>query len=272
MEKPKEPSTAHVQSVERALRILDLLASENREMQLTEIAHALQWPKSTVHGLLSTLREYQYIDQSSVNGRYKLGVRLFELGNIVARGWDVRTAALPVMQRLGARLGETVHLATDDKGEVLYIEKLDSTQTQGMRIVSETGARLPMHCSGIGKALLAYKTQAEIKYIINTRGLRPMTERTITQPAKLMEELAHVRELGYAIDDREIMDGLRCAAAPIYAADGRVRYALSVSGFAKNLSGNRLTIVVELVCQAAAEISHAIGYRQTSPGTGGDLI
>ena len=113
----EERNTSHVQSAARALMLLDLLARENREMSLTEIANAMNWPKSTVHGLIATMRDHSYVDQSLVSGCYRLGVRLFELGNIVARSWDIRTLALPAMQNLNNKLGEMVQLATEDKGE-----------------------------------------------------------------------------------------------------------------------------------------------------------
>lgn len=257
----EEHNTSHVQSVSRALMLLDLLARENREMTLTEIAKAMNWPKSTVHGLITTLRDYYYVDQSPVTGCYHLGVRLFELGNIVARSWNIRTLAMPAMQDLNSRLGEMVHLATEDKGEVLYLEKLDSTHM--MRIVSEIGARLPMHCSGLGKVLLAYKTPAEIKWILSTRGMQPMTARTITDREMLERELIKVRTQGYAIDDREIMDSLRCIAAPIYNCDGDVKYAISVSGLANRMQGEHLKIAQEELIRTADSISYAMGYRKS---------
>ena len=254
-----EHDTSHVQSVTRALMLLDLLAQENREMTLTEIAKAMNWPKSTVHGLIATLRDYYYVDQSPSTGCYYLGVRLFELGNIVARSWDIRTLAMSAMQNLNNRLGEMVQLATEDKGEVLYLEKLDSTHM--MRIVSEIGVRLPMHCSGLGKVLLAHKKPAEIKWILSTHELRPMTSRTITDRETLERELIKVRRQGYAVDDGEIMESLRCVAAPIYDRDGNVKYAISISGLANSLQGERLEMVrIELI-RAADSISYAMGYR-----------
>lgn len=256
-----EYNTSHVQSVARSLMLLDFLAQENREMSLTEIAKAMNWPKTTVHGLIATLRDYHYVDQSPTTGRYRLGVRLFELGNIVARSWNIRTMAKSVMQDLNSRLGEMVQLATEDKGEVLYLEKLDSTHM--MRIVSEIGARLPMHCSGLGKVLLAYKKPAEVRWIISKHGMRPMTARTITDPEKLERELLKVRQQGYAVDDREVMDSLRCVAAPIYDCDGEVKYAISVSGLASNLQGEHFDMVRDELIRTADSISYTMGYRKS---------
>lgn len=252
--------TSHVQSVARSLMLLELLARENREMSLTEIANEMTWPKTTVHGLITTLRDYHYADQSPASGRYRLGVRLFELGNIVARSWDVRTVAKPAMQNLNNQLGEMIQLATEDNGEVLYLEKLDSTHM--MRIVSEIGARLPMHCTGLGKVLLAYKTPSEVRWIVSKHGMRPMTARTITNLEALEEELLKVKKQGYAIDDREVMDGLRCVAAPIYDRNGDVRFAISVSGFANSLQDERLDIIRAALIRTADGISYAMGYRK----------
>lgn len=259
-----ERNTSHVQSVERALMLLDFLAQENREMSLTEIAKAMSWPKTTVHGLIATLRDRHYVDQSPATGRYRLGVRLFELGNLVARSWDIRAIARPAMQDLNSRLGEMVQLATEDSGEVLYLEKLDSTHM--MRIVSETGARLPMHCTGLGKVLLAYKKPSEVKWILMKHEMRMMTVRTITDRETLEKELTKIRQQGYAIDDREIMDSLRCVAAPIYDREGNVEYAISISGLASNLQGERFDLIREELIRSADSISYMMGYRKTKPG------
>jgi len=255
-----ERNTAHVLSVDRALLLLDILAREDREMGLMEIAKTLSWPKTTVHGLIATLRDRQYVDQSPVTGRYRLGVKLFELGNIVARNWDIRAVARPAMQQLNCRLGEMVQLATESGGEVLYIEKLDSSHM--MRIVSEIGARLPMHCTGLGKVLLAFKEHSKIKWIIAKHGLRKMTANTITERDVLDRELAKIRQQGFAIDDREIMDSLRCVAAPIHDSKGNVDYAISISALADNLYGKRLDIALEELIQTAQSISYMMGYRK----------
>jgi len=254
-----EKTGSHVQSVARALELMEMLAGENGELSLTEISDRLGWPKSTVHGLLATLRDYRFIDQSAANGRYRLGIRLFEFGHKVARNWDIREIALPVMKKLNSQFGEMVQLATEDAGEVFYIEKIDSTLI--FRIVSEIGARLPMHCSALGKALLANMPPAEARRILARSGMRRMTANTITDPAQMEAELAKIRKQGYAVDDREIMDGLRCVAAPIKDRSGAVRYAVSVSGLSERLAGDYFDRVREAVVLAAAEISRLMGYR-----------
>jgi len=255
-----DKNKSHVQSLARALRLLDTLAGADRDMTLTEISELLDWPKSTVHGILTTLRDYRFVDQSPSNGRYRLGIRLFEYGQKAARSWGIREMALPVLQRLNAQCGEMVQLATEDAGEVFYLEKIDSTHI--IRIVSDIGARLPMHCSGLGKVLLAYRTPSEVRSILMRNGMRRMTSKTITDPALMDAELQKIRKQGYAIDNQEIMEGLSCVAAPIRDREGAVRYAVSISGLAERLTGAYLDQVKEAVVQAAADISHILGYRE----------
>ena len=260
MESRDKLKGSRVQSVERALMIIEVLAEKGSSMSLTQISQQLGWPKSTIHGLLSTLRDYDYITQSEEDGRYWFGARLFELGNQVARSWDIRDAALPAMKRLNGEFGETVHLGMEDKGEVLYLEKIEADDL--VSIMSDVGVRLPMHCSGLGKVLLAQKSKAELHHFVNTKGLPAFTARTITSLPKLEQELERIRSQGYAVDDGEIMEGLRCVAAPIADLNGRVRYAISVSGQNRDMHGGRLDRLILQVRRAAGEIAYALGNRR----------
>jgi len=253
----------HIKSVAKALKIVELLAENGREMALGEIAERMKMPKSTTHGLISTLCDFGYVDQSPFTGKYKLGLRLFELGNIVAMRLEVRSVATPYIQRLVEALGETVHLTILDKGEVLYIDKQESQQS--IRIASRVGARLPAHCTGVGKVLLAFLPAEERKKIILEKGLKRFTKNTITDPEALELELARVREQGYAFDNEEFMEGLKCVAAPIRDYTGKVCAAMSVSGPVARLRGEKLERAVALVTEAAAMISAELGYRPKEP-------
>jgi DNA-binding IclR family transcriptional regulator len=245
---------------------MGLLAEVGGEVSLTEIAERLQWPKSTVHGILATLRDYRFVDQSTHNGRYRLGIRLFEFGHMVARNWDIREIALPIMKKLNKQFGETVQLATEDADEVFYIEKIDSTHI--LRIVSEIGVRLPMHCSALGKAMLAFRSSSEVRRILSRNGMRRMTGHTITNPETMDAELIKIRKQGYAVDDQEIMEGLRCIAAPIRDKNGDVRYAVSISSLAERLSGDYFERIKKVLIESAAEISRLMGYKE--PGRASD--
>jgi DNA-binding IclR family transcriptional regulator len=187
-------------------------------------------------------------------------VRLFELGNLVARSWNVRAIAQPFMQKINAAFGETVHLATEDGGEVLYLDKLESNRL--IRIVSEIGMRLPMHCTGLGKALLAHKSSSEARWILSQHGMKAMTSRTITTVPAMERELENVRRQGYAEDRGETMDSLHCVAVAIRDRDGAAKYAISVSDIDSNMKGKRWAEIIQALQEAAGEISFAIGYRE----------
>ncbi|MCF6095608.1 IclR family transcriptional regulator [Thermovorax subterraneus] len=259
-----ERNPAQIRSVAKALKIIDILAEARKELALHDIAQKLGLAKSTVHGLLATLKSFGYVEQSPFTGKYKLGVRLFEIGNIVAHSWDVRAVAAPYIQKLVNELEETVHLVVMDKGEVLYIDKRESLQS--IRIVSQIRMRLPAHCTGVGKVLLAYLPSSEVKRIIAQKGLPRFTKNTITDPKALEEELVKIRIQGYAIDNEEIMDSLRCVAAPIRDHTGKVCAAISVSGPVARLDGEKLKLAIDLVTKTAKDISAGLGYREELVG------
>ncbi len=258
-EKKTKKEQSKIQSVARALNIVDILSSNSDGMSLAQISEKMELPKSTVYGLLATLRDFNYVSQDNESGYYLLGTRLFELGNQVARNWDIKDVAFPIMRKLNKQFGETVHLGAEDNGDMLYLEKLESDSL--LDISSGVGLRLPMHCSGLGKVLLAEKSPAELKRYIIQKGLTPLTKRTITTQKELEKELARVRKQGYAIDDGEIMEGLRCVGAPIQDANGKVRYAISVSGHIKNMYGKRLDNIIHETIKAADEISKTMITR-----------
>jgi len=252
-------SGSRIQSVARALAILDTLAEARRELALHEIADRLGLAKSTTHGLISTLKDFAYVEQSAFTAKYKLGLRLFEVGSIVALGWDVRTGAAPYIQRLLEEMRETVHLVVLDKYEVLYIDKRETSES--LRIASQVGMRLPAHCTGVGKVLMAYLTAEERREIITAKGLPRYTRNTLTDAAALEAELSRIREQGYSIDNEEIMDSLKCVAAPIRDQGGKVISAISLSGPISRMQGQRFKAAVKLVTKTAAEISASLGYR-----------
>lgn len=256
---PTITADTHVRSVAKALMVLNVLAGHQREMSLGNIAKEMQLAKSTAYGLLATLRDFGYIEQSPLDGKYRLGVRLFEVGNAVANSWDVRQVGAPFIQTLVDVLGETVHLVILDKGEVLYIDKRESTKS--LRIVSQVGTRLPAHCTGVGKVFLANLPIGEVKRIIASKGLSRYTKNTITDFRQLEDELNLIRQQGYALDNEEIMESLRCVAVPLRDHIGKVCAAISVSGPLSRFVGEQLETIVNLIVRIGQELSASLGYR-----------
>lgn len=247
-----------IQSIDRALNILECFSSGSQELGVTEISKLLGLHKSTAHGILITLEQRRYLEQNPETGKYKLGLKLFELGNLVQDGMDLKLIAGPFLQRLVEEHGETVHLVIMDQGEAVYIDKRESPQS--MRIVSQVGKRLPCHCTGVGKTLLAFLPEETLDAIIREKGLPRFTGNTITDPAVLKEHLRQVRRQGYAIDDQEITEGLRCVAAPIRNHTGNVVAAMSVAGPSIRMGPEKIGSIITSVTQAAEELSAKLGY------------
>lgn len=248
-----------IQSVDRAALILARLAGRGGCASLADLARDLELSRSTVHGLLATLRRHGLIAQDE-DSRYVLGLKLFEWGSVAVSRLDLRKVAGPVLERLVDQFHETVHLVLSDGLDVVYIDKRESPQS--MTIVSQVGHRLPAYCTGVGKAMLAFKPEAELDELLAEVVLRPRTKNTITNKTALKSHLAEVRACGYALDNEEIIEGLRCVAAPIRDHTGQVVAALSVSGPSVRLSAKKIGQVIPAVMKGAADISHRLGFRQ----------
>lgn len=246
-----------IQSVERALNILEYIAENGNKAGLTEISKGLGLSKSTVHGLIATLEQMGYIQQHSDSGKYSLGLKLFQLGMVVYNSMDLRTIALPHLHVLADKYKETVHLAVLSEGEVVYIEKVDSPRS--IRIVSRIGGRNPAHCTGVGKVLLAALPEEALDRLLAKGTLHRYTNNTITNPLELKKHLQEVREKGVAFDLEEFERGLRCVAAPIRNHRGTVIAAISVSGPSNRLVTERLAAIADDVIGTANTISRGLG-------------
>lgn len=248
-----------IQSVDRALNILGLLGTVDDELGVTEISKMLGLHKSTIYGLLKTLETRGYVEQNLDSCKYRLGLMLFELGNRVKNNLDLKNISDYYLEQLRKSTGETVHLAIMDSGEVVYIDKKESSES--MRMVSQVGKRLPMHCSGIGKALLSHLTDSQIEEIITAKGLSKMTPNTIVDLKRLREELEVIRKQGYAIDNEEISEGLICVAAPIRNYSSEVIAAISVAGPKARINEEKLKDVKRHVLNISQIISGKLGYK-----------
>ena len=238
-----------IHSVAKAITLLDILTAKGRPAALTDLYRETGWPKSTIHGLLSTMRASGLIEQGP-DGRYWLGIRLFEYGCAVSNSWDISTIARPYMQSVCQTLGESVFLSVFDRANVVTLAEEESRAS--LRVVSEVGARLPAHCTSQGKLFLASVRQAELK---------AYTPNTLTQPEQFTAELQRIREQGYAVENGEFKLGLRSVSAPIRNASGEVAYAFGTVGMFRQLHTDEFQQAIVLVTDAAAKISAAIGYR-----------
>ena len=244
-------------SLQRGLRMLQLLAQSHRGLPAAEIAKLSGLPVSTVHRFLVNLESGGFLSRDNT-GNYHLGVACVFLGEAAREQLDVRTVSLPHLQVLNHRTRETVHLTVRHQASAVYIEKLDSPQP--LRIHSRIGASVPLYCSAVGKILLAHMNEPEREKLLSQLELQRFTENTVGSIQELQTQLARVRRNGYACDLEEHELHVRCIAAPIWDHTGSVNASLSVTGPGFRMSSARLREIAPLVRQAGVDISRELGY------------
>jgi len=247
-----------IQSIDRALQVLELFSLEKPEWGVTEISKALNIYKSNVHNILSTLIEKDFVKKDPKTNKYTLGIKFFELGSVVIKNLNLRKIAHPYLEELSKEFNETVHLGVLVEGEVLSIEQEESSQSLCPRIF--IGKRAPLHCTGVGKAIMAYLPKDKFDSTIKEKGLIRYTENTITNIEELEKELEKIRKQGYAVDNMEHEEGVRCVAGPIRDYTGKVIASMSISGPAFRIDENNIPNIAKKVKECCDYISEEMGY------------
>jgi len=246
-----------LQTIQKAGELLALYDREHTEWGVREVAAKLKVAKSSAHDLMSSLAKLGFLNKTEDN-RYRLGWRLVTLSETLLATTELRKEAHPVMEDLASRYQETIHLAVLDDTKAVYVDKLEGRQAVRVELTS-LGARLYAHCSALGKVLLAYSNEDEVKRIIQTAGLPRFTDNTITNEDALLQTLVKIQKQGYAYDLEEILPDLCCVAAPIYNHMGQVIAAISMSipayRFRRSQAEYRDAIV-----RTAKIISKRLGY------------
>jgi len=248
-----------VQVLDRALAALAILSDSSSDCSLAELCTALKLHKSTVHRLMMVLEQHRLVVKHPETGRYRLGLRLFELGSKAIDGLDLRGRARPYLNRLQQAFGETVFFCILDEGQVFYMEKVESQQS--VRTACTVGSRAPAYCTAVGKAMLAELPDSEVHNIVRRWGLKAVTKNTITTESALKAELRAIRSRGYAIDDEEKEEGLRCVGSAVRAHSGKLVAAMSISGPAFRMTKERIPEVGRALLQAAGDLSVELGYQ-----------
>ncbi len=247
-------------SVQRAIDILNLFEPGASELGTTEIARAMDLPKSTVAGLVNTLEQNGYLEQNPENRKYRLGYKLAERAGVRLQQFDLRQIAAPILARLRDDCQESVNLAVRDGQYMVYIERMHGLNTLGMR--SEIGKREKLHSTALGKALLAQFSNDELQELIEGYAFTAVTPRTITRCAAFVSELETTRRRGYAIDDQENEIGGRCVAAAITDYRGLAVAAISVSVPLPRMPDNQIDQFGRKIMAAAKEISLKLGMLE----------
>jgi DNA-binding IclR family transcriptional regulator len=256
-ERVQQDDKSRIQAIGKMHDILGCFSSVDRRLSLAQVAAKAGLPRPTAHRMLSALRGIGFIEQDGRNGSYSLGIGLFELGSLALSNMDLLREAKPFMDRLSRLTGESAHLGVFNGLQVVVVEREEPGDRQARSL--QPSESCPPHCTGVGKAVLAFQKQEIIDRVIEG-GLKAYTNSTITEPDKLRVELAATRKRGYAIDDSEHEIWVRCVAAPIRNPSGHVFASLSVTGAADRMTDQRLNDLAPLVVQTADSISRQLGY------------
>lgn len=252
-------SPYQIQVLDRALALLEALSHQGPDLTLAQISALLKLHKSTAHRLIMVLERHKLIEKNSNTGKYRLGLKLFELGTKAIGQLDLRERTRPFLERAVRETGETGHLCVYDDGEVVYLDKIEPSRS--VRLTSSVGRRNPAYCTAVGKAIMAHLPEVLVEEAVRKHGLDQFTRKTITNMLDLRADLAKVRSLGYAIDDEEHEEGVLCVGAPVWSVGEYPIGAISVSGPIFRLSHEKVPAVAESIVAIAKALSHELGMR-----------
>ncbi len=249
-----------VQSVERTLDIIETLSEYKTGVGVTTLSKELKLHKSTVHRLLTTLMLRKYVEQDPETSKYKLGMRLFELGNAVLSKLDIRQHAMPYLRQLWRTTGETIQLAIVDQYKVLYVDVLETLERVGVK--SNVGERVPLHCSAPGKTWLASLPEDRMAEVLKMVKFEPFTPYTIDNLDKLKASIGQAKELGYSIDNQEYSADLISVSSPVRNYRGRVIACVAITAPALRMNEEKVKEMGISVKSTAEKISQSMGYNK----------
>jgi len=260
----KQESELILSTLDKGLYVLEALASLNTSEAptLTELSQHLGMHRSTLLRILATLQFRGYVVRDRATDRYRVGIRVLSISSAVLRNLDIRQVARPALQRLCTEMQELVLLTVLSEGMVVTIERLEGNQTISLR--TELGEQRPAYCTASGKAILAFMRDSEVDRIL-ARGMPAITPRTITSREAMVQQLTEINERGFAWDDEERLEGVKCVAAPVFGHEGHVIAAVTVAAFSLRTSWERVWQLGEQTRAAAADISQQLGLQEDRP-------
>lgn len=254
------PSSSYLnKSLDKALSILDIFDSNNSKMSVTEIAEKYDTNPSSLYPILHTLERHGYLKRDG-NKRYSLGLTFPKKGRLVLERLNLPTESRADLERLGEEAQKTVHLGYLSDNQVVYLDKVESKT--GIRMYSSPGKTAPLHGTALGKAILAHLPKDKTENILESQTLTAKTDNTITSPDQLKQEFEEIKQQGYALDDEEFEEGIKCVAAPIHKHNGQVEAAVSLTGLAAQMGDEDIEDLAMLVVKHAKNISSKLGYGE----------
>ncbi len=256
----KEKTEYVVQSVDRALDILEAFNYNEEELGVTDLSHKLNLHKNNVFRLLATLETRGYIEQDVKTGNYRLGIKIFEVANVFLHHLGLRRQARPILEDMVAKCNETAYLGVTEGTDVVYVLMQETTHT--VRVIPRLGHRLPAYCTASGKVQLAFESLDRLRNLFKDYVFRPLTPNTITDFDRLMAHLSEVARQGFAVDNEELEEGVCCVAAPVRDYSHKVVAGVGLSGPVSRFSQERVqSDLVPVVKEAGTKISQRLGYE-----------
>lgn len=249
-----------VQSVDRALSILEVLSDYEDGLGITEISEKVDLHKTTVYRLLTTLIYKGYIKQNQNTSKYSLSLKLFELGNKKVEKMNLVSVAEPYLKELMEKTNEVVHLAVREESELVYVSKVEPQKS--MKMYTRIGMRKPMYCTAMGKAMMSQMTEEELRKIWDESNVQKLTSNTIVDFGKFKENLKYIRISRYAMDDQEVEEGIRCLGTVVKDYKSRVCGAISISGSIISFTEDKIDYFSKIILEYADKISKELGYRE----------
>ncbi|WP_417722094.1 IclR family transcriptional regulator [Salipiger sp.] len=249
---------AGAKSFYKMARVLDCFSRTNGSLSLTQLVEGTGLPRTTIHRIVASLREIGMIDQDGRRGDYRLGLRMFYYGSVVLANLDLNRHAHPHVVSLHQVTGEIVHLHMFDGSQMVCIEREEMGDARNTTLTTIEAA--PIHCTSVGKAFLAFQDERLVRKIVEEEGLEARTVNTLASFDALSENLALIRERGYATDEEENEIGIQCVGAPLRDSRGRVFASISVSGPTARMPLARLSGLSHAVIQTANAISTELGW------------
>lgn len=247
-----------ISAVERACDVLLAFDGENTEWTLTSLSERLGLPKSSVFRVLATLEAKEFVEKHPTAGKYRLGRQLVRIGSLSLVALKLREVARPLLQELVEAFRETVSLARFTGGQLLYVEVLESPHP--LRTTAQIGDRAKLHCSALGKAVIAHLSSPDLEEIVRVHGLPRATPNTIVTLAELEKELVTVRKRRYAVDNQENELGIRCVGAAVFDHEGKPIGGVSISAPVTRFTPDKVECLGEGLLKTTLTISRGLGY------------
>lgn len=248
-----------VQSVDRTLSILELLSDYENGLGITDISERVNLHKSTVHRLLNTLIIKGYVQQNEDTNKYRLTLKLFQLGSKKIEKMNIVNVSRPLLKELMEKTNEVIHLVVREGIEIVYVAKVESQNP--IRMYSRIGKKSPMYCTAVGKSMMAYMKDEEIQFIWEKSNIEQFTEYTVTDFDTFKENIKLIKKQGYAVDEQENEIGIRCIAAPIFDYEKNIVGAISISGSIISFKEEKIDEFSKLIIEYSNKISKELGYK-----------